>query len=167
MCDNVIKRKEEISIYFSKTKDQFENAMYQFFKNEINPHDIKIAHTDVSVVGNSRKERKYVCALWNLENLHKTKPWIRIGIPIEENLPLLEVVLPVFHGDMPNPWSEGKTYFRLGMAYTIGKNGSTLQFVTNQISLKDTTELLSVISTFTRKIKSYEKLSLDFLKPAH
>ena len=66
--------------YFSKSEKPHEKIMYQFFKKEIKPHDIKISYTDVSIIGNTRKERKYVGGVWKVPNFHKTIPWIRIGI---------------------------------------------------------------------------------------
>ncbi|MDH3313823.1 MAG: hypothetical protein OEM28_11870 [Nitrosopumilus sp.] len=113
MLDRITTRRDIRTI--TKSENPHEKAMYQFFKKEIRLHDIKISHTDVSVTGNTRKERKYICGVWKIPNFHKTIPWIRIGIPHDDISPSLEIVLPVFHGDMPNLWSKGKNYFRLGM----------------------------------------------------
>ena len=88
--------------------------MYEFFKKEINSHDLKMAHTDTSIIGDSLKKREYVCAIWKIPNFHKTFPWLRIGISHDGTSPSLELILPVFHGDIPEPWSKGEKYFRLG-----------------------------------------------------
>lgn len=156
VLDKVTKKRKEIYDYFSKSENSHEKAMYQFFKKEIRSHDIKISHKDVSIIGNTRKEREYVCAIWKVPNFHKTIPWLRIGISHSDISPSLEIVLPVFHGDMPNLWSKGKNYFRLVIEYTIGEHGGMLQFFTNPIDLQDTAEILNVIKEFNRKIKSYE-----------
>jgi hypothetical protein len=156
VLEKVTKRKKEIQDYFLESKNPHEKAMYRFFKNEIKSHDIKIAHIDLSIIGNTRRERRYLCAVWKVPNFRKTIPWIRIGIPYDDISPSLEIVLPVFHGDMPNLWSKGKSYFRLGIEYTVGEHDGTLQFFTNPIGLHDTAEILNVIKEFNKKIKSYE-----------
>jgi len=155
MLNKVTKSKEEISNYFEISENPFEHAMYQFYKKEIKPNDVKITHTDISIIGNSKKERKYLCAIWKIPNYHNAVPWIRLGIPDDDGFSSLELVLPVFHGDLPEFWSRGKSYFRLGMEFKIGKHGPTLQFFTNPVDIHDITEILSVITIFTRKIKSY------------
>jgi len=63
-------RREETENYFSKSENSQEKVMYQFFKKEMKSHDIRIAHTDVSIIGNTRKKRKYVCALWRKNPCH-------------------------------------------------------------------------------------------------
>jgi len=64
--------------------------------------------------------------LWKIPNYHKTIPWLRIGIQYDEISPSLELILPVFHGDMLKLWSNGRSYFRLGIGYTVGDHGPTL-----------------------------------------
>ncbi|MDH3341230.1 MAG: hypothetical protein OEL84_08090 [Nitrosopumilus sp.] len=158
MLSKITKRREEIESYFSNSKNSHERAIHQFFKKEINPQDIRIEHTDVSIIGNTVEKRKYACALWKMPSYHKIIPWLRIGIPYDEVSPSLEVVLPVFHGDMPKLWSKGRSYFRLGIEYTIGKHGPILQFFTNPVDLQNVSEILDVIKVFHRKIKSYDTI---------
>jgi len=129
--------------------------LYEFFKKEIKPHDLKMAHTDTSIIGNSSKKQEYVCGIWKIPNFHKTIPWLRIGIPHDGTSPSLELVLPVFHGDMPDLWSKGKKYFRLGLKFTIGKHGLTLQCFTNPLSLQDTAEIINILTLAHRKIRTY------------
>jgi len=56
---------------------------------------------------------------------------------------------------MPELWSKGKNYFRLGMEYTISKHGPTLQMFTNPIDINDTIEIMGIIAVFHRKIQAY------------
>lgn len=118
-----------------------------------------MAHIDVAIIGNSTKKREYVCAIWKIPNYHRTIPWLRIGIPYDDIPPALEVVLPVFHGDMPDVWSKGKGYFRLGMEYTFGKHGPTLQLFTNPVGLQESSEVINIITAFHRKIKTYTMIN--------
>ena len=142
--------------YFSKSLDDHEKVMYQFFKKEIKAKDIKPSQIDESIFGYSNKQQKYVCAIWRPSNYYKTIPWIRIGIPNDHNNPSIEVVLPVFSGDMPDLWSKGKKYFRLAIKYSIGKHGPSFQLLTNSISKRDMVEIIEIIGIFYRKIKSYD-----------
>ena len=158
MLSKITKRREEIERYFSNSNNSHEKTIHQFFKKEVKPQDIRIEHTDVSIINNTGGKRKYVCALWKMPNYHKIIPWLRIGIPYNETSPSLEIVLPVFHGDMPKLWSKGSSYFRLGMEYTIGKYGPTLQFFTNPVDLQNVSEILDVIKVFHRKIKNYDTI---------
>ena len=146
---------KSIDQYFARSQVPQENVLYKFFKKEIKSTDIKITHLDISIIGTSRKKRKYACALWRIPNYHKTIPWVRIGISEYTRSPSLELVLPVFHGDMPEFWSKGKNYFRLGIKYVIGKHGMTIQMFTNPIDVKDTSEILSIMTIFHRKITSH------------
>jgi len=151
-----VKIRKEMNEYFSKSVNVHENTMYQFFKNEIMSNDIKISQIDESIIGYSNKTQKYVCAIWRPSNYYKTIPWVRIGIPNDHHNPSIEVVLPIFSGDMPDLWSKGKKYFRLVMKYSIGKHGPAFQMFTNSISKRDMVELLEIIGIFYRKIKSYD-----------
>ena len=153
---NVSKTLKQIDKYFSKSDNEDEKTMYQFFKKEIKSKDIKIAHTDMSIIGRAKKTRRYACGFWRVQNYHKTIPWVRIGISDDNTSPSLEIILPVFHGDVPELWSKGKSYFRFGIKYTIGKHGPTLQLFTNRIDLDDTVEITDIITVFHRKIKAHQ-----------
>ena len=153
---NVSKTLKQIEKYLSSSADANEKIMYQFFKREVKSKDIKIAHTDMSILGRTKRTRKYVCGLWRVQNYHKTIPWIRIGVSDDKTSPSLEIVLPVFHGDMPELWSKGKRYFRLGIKYVIGKHGPTLQLFTNPNDFSDTVEIIDIVTIFHRKMKAYE-----------
>ena len=153
---NVSKTMKQIDKYFSKSDDENEKTMYRFFKKEIKLKDIKIAHTDMSIIGRTKKTRRYVCGFWRVQNYHKTIPWIRIGISDDNTSPSLEIILLVFHGDVPELWSKGKNYFRFGIKYAIGKHGPTVQLFTNRIGLDDTVEITDIITVFHRKIKSHQ-----------
>ena len=142
--------------YFSKSENLHEKALHKFFKKEIKSKDIRISHIDESIIGNSKKTRKYVCGVWRSSNYYKTIPWIRMGIPIDAKDSSLELVLPVFHGDMPQLWSKGKGYFRLGVKYTIKNQGQTFQMFTNSVSIRDMVEILEILGIFYRKIKAYD-----------
>ena len=152
----IIKLQKEMEHYFSKSENFHEKTMYKFFKKEVKPRDIRISHEDESIIGHAKKSQKYLCAIWRPSNYYKTIPWLRIGIPTESGFPSIELVLPVFHGDMPTLWSHGKSYFRLGVKYTLGKHGQTFQMFTNAISKRDMTEILEIVGIFYRKIKSYD-----------
>lgn len=154
--DNISKTLKQIDNYFSESKDVNENAMYRFFKEEIKSEDIKIAHTDISIIDGTKKTRRYICGFWRVQNYHKTIPWVRIGISDDGTSPSLEIVLPVFHGDMPKLWSKGKSYFRLAIKYVIKKHGPILQLFTNPIDIDDTVEIVDIVTVFHRKIKAYE-----------
>lgn len=151
------KIKNEIDEYFSKSKNGDEKTMYNFFKKEIEDQNIKTAHIDISITGRDKQKRKYVGAIWKIPNYHKTMPWLRIGVSQDEIPPSLELVLPIFHGDMPKLWSEGKNYFRLGIEYTIGEHEPMLQFYTNSVGISETAEIMAILKTFQRKIKSYQQ----------
>jgi len=56
---------------------------------------------------------------------------------------------------MPDLWSKGKTYFRLGIKYSLGNHGQTVQMFTNSVSLRDLREILEITNIFYRKIKGY------------
>ncbi|MDH3618149.1 MAG: hypothetical protein OES14_03750 [Nitrosopumilus sp.] len=152
----ILALKKEIGAYFLKSENLHEKGLYQFFKKEIKSKDIKISHTDVSIIGTSQKKRKYLCALWRPSNYYQTIPWLRIGIPDDAKFPSIEIVLPVFHGDMPSLWSKGKSYFRLGIKYSLGIHGQTVQMFTNSVSLRDMREILEITNIFYRKIKAYD-----------
>ena len=55
---NVSKTLKQIDKYFSKSDDENEKTMYRFFKKEIKSKDIKIAHTDMSIIGRNQKDKK-------------------------------------------------------------------------------------------------------------
>jgi len=154
-----MRKMKKVDDYFSGTENIQEKTIYQFFKKEIKSQDIKMAHTDVSIIGNSAKKREYVGALWKIPNYHKTIPWLRIGIPYDDISPALEIVLPVFHGDMPDLWSKGKGYFRLVIRFTFEKHGPTLQMFTNPVGLQESSEIINIITAFHRKIKTYSVIN--------
>lgn len=83
---------------------------------------------------------------------------MRLGISSHDAAPSLEIVLPVLQGDMRGIWSKGKSHFKLGIEYTIGKHGPTMQFFTNPVGLHDTTEILNILTIFHRKIKTYSTI---------
>ena len=152
---NVTKTLKQIDKYFTSSDDPNEKVMYQFFKKEIKSKDIKIAHTDMSIIGRTKKTRKYVCGFWRVQNYHRTIPWIRIGISDDSTSPSLEIILPVFHGDVPELWSKSKNHFRLGIKHVIGKQGPTIQLFSNPMDIDDTVEIVDIITVFHRKLKAY------------
>jgi len=152
----ILKLKKEMDDYFANSENIHEKTMYQFFKHEVKSKDIKIAHEDQSIISSTKKTQKYLCAIWKPTNYYKTIPWLRIGIPVDSGYSSIEVVLPVFHSDMPKLWSHGKSYFRLGIKYKIGKQGQTFQLFTNLVSIRDMVEISEIIRIFYRKIKAYD-----------
>ena len=152
---SISKIKKHVDRYFLSSDILEEKTMYQFFKKEIKTKDIKLSHTDSSVIGRTKKTRKYICGVWRVQNYHKTIPWIRIGVADDNSSASLEMVLPIFHGDMPELWSKGRNYFRLGIEYTISKHGPILQMFTNPIDINDTSEVIDIITVFHRKIQAY------------
>lgn len=151
----VSKIKKELDDYFSKTEDPSAKSMYDFFNKEISSKDIMGEHIDVPIMGKSQKKRKYLFGLWRVTNYSNVIPWIRLGIPYDDTTPSLEIVLPILHGDMPDLWSKGNSYFRLAIGFKPSKHGPTLQFFTNYVGMHDVPEILEITTKFHRKIRSY------------
>lgn len=149
------KIKKRIDEYFLKTDDLQEKGIYQFFTKEIKSKDIMGMQTDIPIIGKSQIKRKYVLALWRVSNFSQTIPWIRIALPDNNTPSSLEIVLPVFHSDMPKFWSKGKSYFRFVTQYKPGKHGPTIQLFTNPVDTEDIPEILEIVTKFHRKIRTY------------
>ena len=145
---------DEVKEAFLQTDDPQEKIIYQFFKNEIKPSHIVGTQFDLPLTGKSRIKRKYVNAIWKLPSFFNTHPWIRFSIPSNNLKSNIEIVLPVFHGDIPKIWSSGKDYFRMVLSYKAKKKGPTIRLVTNSIDVSDLPEILEVTKKFHRTIKN-------------
>lgn len=155
---NVKILKKQVQDYFSKTDNLQEKTIFQFFSKEIKSKDLMGVHSDIPVLGKSIQKRKYLLALWRISNYSQTIPWIRLALPSSNTTASLELILPVFHGDMPKLWSKGKSYFRLVLQYNTGKHGPMFRIFTNQITIQDLPEILEIVTKFHRKIKTYGSL---------